>query len=120
MSDIPKGMRSAATTSSRDRSGNVRAFPREYVRLKPIQIAGNNDFITSVRLPQNAAFSATTASRHIAPNKFSSAKTSIPTAKHHVESERFFRHEPATARPRLNTEAMKAKIVFGLTGWSWT
>ena len=69
----------------------------------------------SVRLPQNAAFSAIIASRHIAPNKFSSAKTSMPTAKHHVGSDRFFRHDPANARARLNAAAAKANIVFGLT-----
>ena len=57
----------------------------------------------------------TTASRHITPNKFSSAKTSIPTAKHHVDSDRFFRHDPAKARARLNAAAAKANIVFGLT-----
>jgi hypothetical protein len=70
-----------------------------------------------VRLPQNAAFSGITASRHIAPNKFSKPKISIPTEKPQVARERFLRHAAMTASVKLKAPAMKARIAFGLTNY---
>jgi hypothetical protein len=70
-----------------------------------------------VRLPQNAAFSATTASRHIAPNKLSSPKATMPTEKHQVASERFLRHAAIAASVKLKAPPTKARIVFGLTNY---
>lgn len=70
-----------------------------------------------VRLPQNAAFSGITASRHIAPNKLSKPKISIPTEKHQVARERFLRHAAMAASAKLKAPATKARIVFGLTNY---
>ena len=70
-----------------------------------------------VRLPQNAAFSGITASRHIAPNKFSKPKISIPTEKHQVARERFLRHAAMAASVKLKAPATTARIVFGLTNF---
>jgi hypothetical protein len=64
-----------------------------------------------VSVPQNAALSGFTASRHIAPNKLSSAKTNMPTEKHQVASERRFFHGAAAAKAKLKIAAAKAKIV---------
>ena len=78
---------------------------------------GKKDFAMRVRLPQNAALSGITASRHIAPNKLSKPKTSIPTEKHQVARERFLWHAAMTASVKLKAPAMKARIVFGLTNY---
>ena len=67
------------------------------------------------RVPQKAAFSGTTASRHIAPNKLSSAKVTIPAEKHQVASERCFRQAAVAAKAALNMPAPKANKVFALT-----
>jgi len=109
------GIKSAARTRNQARAGNVRALPREYVRLKQSQTPGKNDIVTSVSIPQNAALSGLTASRHIAPNKFSSAKVNMPTEKHQLATERSFRHAAAAASAKLKGLATKAKIVFTLT-----
>src|SRR6266480_1423885 len=113
--DIPIGTKSAARTRSQALAGNVRALPREYVRLKQTQTPGTNDFATRVRVPQNAALLGFTASRHIAPNKLSSAKTNMPTEKHQIATERSFRHAAAAASTKLKRLATKARIVFTLT-----
>src|SRR5262249_13621695 len=105
----------AATTRNRDLAGNSREFPREYVRLKHSQIPGRNDFVIRVRVSQKAALSGRSAWRHIAPNKLSSAKVSIPAEKHQVASDRRLRQAAAAARARLNTPAAMAKVVFRLT-----
>ena len=78
---------------------------------------GKKDFAMRVRLPQNAAFSGITASLHIAPNKLSKPKISIPTEKHQVARERFLRHAAMAASARLKAPATKARIVFGLTNY---
>ncbi len=67
------------------------------------------------RVPQKAAFSGTSASCHIAPNKLSSAKVTIPAEKHQFASERRLRQTAATARAALNEPAAKASTEFGLT-----
>ena len=117
---MPTGIKSAARTRNQARPGNVRALPREYVRLKQTQTPGTNDFVISVSVPQNAALSGLSASRHIAPNKFSSAKVNMPTEKHQLATERSFRHAAAAARAKPKTLAAKAKIVLRPTiapGW---
>jgi hypothetical protein len=68
-----------------------------------------------VRVSQKAALSGRSASRHIAPNKLSSAKVSIPAEKHQVASERRPRKAAATANAALNTPAAKASTEFRLT-----
>jgi len=85
------------------------------VRLKQSQNAGKNDFVAKVSVPKKTAFSGTTASCHIAPNKLSSAKVSIPAEKHQVASERRARHAAATARAALNMPAPKANAELKLT-----
>jgi len=112
---MPTGIKSAVRIRNQARSDNVRPLPREYVRLKQTQTPGKNDFVTSVSVPQNAALSGFTTSRHIAPNKLSSAKTNMPTEKHQVGTERFFRNAAAVARAKLKTLAAKATSVFTLT-----
>src|SRR5437016_10918039 len=112
---MPTGTKKAIRTRNRDLAGNSREFPREYVRLKQSQNPGRNDFVTRVRVPQKAAFSGTSASCHIAPNKLSSAKVSIPAEKHQVASERRFRQAAATARAALSVAAARASTEFGLT-----
>src|SRR5262249_12140482 len=113
--DTPTGIKSAARIRNQALAGTARAFPREYVRLKQTQTPGTNNFVIRVSVPQNAALSGFTASRHIAPNKVSSAKTNMPTEKHQVATERFFRNAAAVARAKLKTLAAKATIVFTLT-----
>jgi hypothetical protein len=100
---------------NRDLAGSSREFPREYVRLKQIQNPGRNDFVTRVRVPQKAAFSGASASCHIAPNRFSSAKVSIPAEKHQVATERRPRQAAATARAALNMAAPKPNAEFRVT-----
>src|SRR5262249_39083602 len=112
---MPTGIKSAARIRNQPRSDNVRPLPREYVRLKQNQTPGTNDFVTRVSVPQNAALSGFTASRHIAPNKFSSPKASIPAEKHQVASEGRFRHGAAAAKAKLKIAAAKAKIVLRFT-----
>jgi hypothetical protein len=112
---MPTGIKSAARTRNQVRTGNVRALPREYVRLKQTHTLGKNDVVTSVSVSQKAALSGTSSSCHIAPNKLSSAKISMPAEKHQVASERRFRHAAAVARAKLNTLAAIAKIVLRLT-----
>src|SRR5216117_1272437 len=109
------GIKSAARTRNRARAGNVRALPREYVRLKQTQMPGTNDFVTSVSVPQNAALSGLSASRHIVPNKFSRAKATIPAEKHQVASERRPRQAAATASEAQNKPATKVNMEFRLT-----
>src|SRR5437667_12324406 len=100
---MPTGIKSAARTRNQARAGNVRALPREYVRLKQTHTPGTNDFVTRVSVPQNAALSGFTTSRHIAPNKLSSAKTNMPIEKHQVASECRLRHgAPAENAKRKN------------------
>jgi hypothetical protein len=79
---------------------------------------GKIAFVTSVSVPQNAALSGFAASHHIAPKRFSSAKVNIPTEKNQLATERFLRHAAARARAKLKMLAIKAKIVFTLTGCS--
>jgi hypothetical protein len=88
------------------------------VRLKQSQNAGRSDFASKVSVPKNSAFSGTTASCHIAPNKASSAKVSIPAEKHQVASERRTRHPAATASAALNMAAAKANAELKLTSRS--
>jgi hypothetical protein len=76
---------------------------------------GRNDFVIRVRVSQKAAHSGTSASRHIAPNRLSSAKVSIPAEKHQVASERRLRQAAATAKAALNVAAAKANTEFRLT-----
>jgi hypothetical protein len=109
------GSKSTARARTQARTGNVRALRREYVRLKQSQMPGTNDFVTSVSIPQNAAFSGIAASRHIAPKRFSSAKINIPMEKNQFATERFLRHAAARARAKLKTLAAKAKIVLSFT-----
>src|SRR5215813_8762199 len=109
---MPTGIKNATTTRSQVRVGNVRALPREYVRLKQSHTPGRKDLVTRLKVPQNTARSGSTAPRHIAPNKFSRAKVSMPTEKHQLASERFCWHAAAPARAKLNTAAAKAEIVL--------
>src|SRR4026208_1317701 len=99
---------------NRDLAGSSRAFPREYVRLKQSQNPGRNDLVSRVRVPQKTAFSGTMASCHIAPNRLSKAKVSIPAEKRQVASERRPRQVAATAKAALNMAAAKANAEFRL------
>ena len=112
---MPTGIKSAVMIRNQALTGNARALSREYVRLKQTQTPGTNDFVTRVSVPQNAALSGFTASRHIAPNKLSTPKISIPTEKHQVATERLFRNAAAAARAKLKMLAAQAMIVFTFT-----
>jgi len=112
------GTTRSARTRNQTRDPSLLALPREYVRLKQSQTPGKNDFVTSVSVPQNAVLSGITASFHIAPNKFSSAKVNIPTEKHKVATERSFRHAAAAASEKLKTPPAKARIVLRSTTYS--
>jgi len=74
-----------------------------------------NDFAPNTSVSQKAAFSGTGATFSIAPNKFSTAKTSIPAEKHQVARDRCARQAAAAARAALNIPAANANAVFGLT-----
>jgi hypothetical protein len=58
------------------------------------------------------------ASRQMAPNKLSRAKTNMPTEKHQVASEPRFRHGVAAAKAKLKIAAAKAKIALKFTACS--
>jgi hypothetical protein len=85
------------------------------VRLKQSQNPGKNDFVTKVSVPKRTAFSEANASCHIAPNKLSSAKVSIPAEKHQVASERRARQTAAAARAAQDIAAAKANAELKLT-----